>query len=85
MDIEGTSILVILSVNGVIFLYLTIRLLFFYKQEKKTYHDLMQNNENLKKEEIQDYYLGDGTSHIESLLGKEENSSQVYATSNSNY
>ena len=62
MDIEGISIIVITAINGLVILYLAIRLIFFYKMDKKNYDDLMKNIDHLKKEEPNDYFLGDGGS-----------------------
>ena len=46
----------------------------------------MKNIDHLKKENPNDYFFADGGSQIESLLGKEENSSMVNGgSSKSNY
>lgn len=62
MDIEGYSIIAILVVNGVVVLYLFVRLFFFFRKGKKGYDDALPVTDNLRKEEPNAYFLGDGAS-----------------------
>jgi Na+/melibiose symporter-like transporter len=50
MDIEVSSIVVLLIVNGFILLLLIIYMLFIYKWDKKTYDDLAENLDNYGRE-----------------------------------
>ena len=87
MDIEVSSIVVILSVNGLILLTLIIYLLFIFKWDKKTYEDLAENLDNFGREFPNNgLMLEDEVSNVESLLGKDDSSSgQFYGRATNNY
>jgi hypothetical protein len=76
MDIEVSSIVVILSLNGLIIFTLIIYLLFFYKWDKRTYEDLVENLDNFGRElQGNALYMEEEASNIESLLAKDDTSS----------
>ena len=85
MDIESTSIVSLLIINGLVLGGVFIYYCFFYKWDNKTYDDLAENIGNRYDKGPSkgrgvtlngDLFIGEEASNIESLLGKDDASVQ---------
>lgn len=72
MDIEVSSIIALIAINFLILISIIIYLFFYYKWDSKTYDDMAENLDNYRPMNGNDLFLGEGTSNIESLLGKDD-------------
>jgi Na+/melibiose symporter-like transporter len=73
MDIESCSLVVLVSINLIVFIGVILFLAFFYKWDNKTYDDMVENLDNYRRAGFgNELYLGEGASNIESLLAKED-------------
>ena len=76
MDIEVSSIVVVLAANVLIILGIIIYSCCFFKWDQKNHDDLAENWDCAKVGPANELYLGEGASNIESLLGKDDTTVQ---------
>lgn len=73
MDIEVSSLGILVTVNLIIFIGIGIYLRFFYKWDNKQYDDMAVNLDNYRRNTYgNELFHGEGASNIESLLCKDD-------------